>query len=124
MLTMIAMISGGLGAREFTCSHVGEDLIAKLKRRAARHERSAEAEHRNILRRALESEVEASFDTLAAELRQLTAQRPQTPAEDLQREHCKDEVLATTQGDEGEPAIVQRRRRADADRGRAFLRYT
>ena len=41
---------------------------------------------RDILRQALESEVDASFDTLAAELRQLTAQRPQTPAEDLQRE--------------------------------------
>jgi len=66
--------------------NVGEDLIAKLKRRAARHGRSAEAEHRDILRRALDNEDEASFDTLAAELRQLTAQRPQTPAEDLQRE--------------------------------------
>ena len=66
--------------------NVGEDLIAKLKRRAARHGRSAEAEHRDILRQALEREVETSFDTLAAELRQLTAQRQQTPAEDLQRE--------------------------------------
>ena len=45
-----------------------------------------QAEHRDILRQALEREVETSFDTLAAELRQLTAQRQQTPAEDLQRE--------------------------------------
>jgi len=61
-------------------------LIARLRRRAARHGRSAEAEVRDILRRALSSEDEASFEDLAAELRALTAGRRHTPAEVLQRE--------------------------------------
>jgi plasmid stability protein len=62
-----------------------EDLIAKLKRRAARHGRSTEAEHREILRQALAGEVEPSFDALAAELRKLTKRRKQTPSEVLLR---------------------------------------
>ncbi|WP_237394718.1 hypothetical protein [Methylacidimicrobium sp. AP8] len=49
-----------------------EELIARLKRRAARHGRSAEAEHREILRQALRSEEEPPSDKPAAELRQLT----------------------------------------------------
>jgi plasmid stability protein len=66
--------------------NLDDDLIARLKRRAARHGRSAEAEHREILRQALAAEVEPSFDTLAAELRQLTRDRKQTPSEILLRE--------------------------------------
>ncbi len=62
------------------------DLIGRLKRRAARNGRSAEAEHREILRLALASETEVSFDELAAELRRLSADRTQTPAEVLLRE--------------------------------------
>jgi plasmid stability protein len=62
-----------------------EGLIAKLKRRAARHGRSTEAEHREILRQALAADVEPSFDTLAAELRKLTKRRKQTPSEVLLR---------------------------------------
>ncbi|MGQ0581335.1 MAG: FitA-like ribbon-helix-helix domain-containing protein [Reyranella sp.] len=63
-----------------------DDLISRLKRRAARHGRSTEAEHREILRQALAVEVEPSFDTLAAELRKLTKSRKQTPSERLLRE--------------------------------------
>jgi len=66
--------------------NLDDDLIAKLKRRAARHGRSTEAEHREILRQALETEVNLTFDTLAAELRQLTKWRKQTPSEVLLRE--------------------------------------
>ncbi|NUS21659.1 hypothetical protein EN828_13365 [Mesorhizobium sp. M2D.F.Ca.ET.185.01.1.1] len=66
--------------------NLDDDLIAKLKMRAARHGRSAEAEHREILRQALEKESEPSFDELAAQLRRLTAQRKQTPSEVLLRE--------------------------------------
>ncbi|WP_159587379.1 FitA-like ribbon-helix-helix domain-containing protein [Chelativorans xinjiangense] len=66
--------------------NLDDDLIVKLKIRAARHGRSAEAEHREILRQALEAEVEPSFDDLAAELRRLTASRKQTPSETLLRE--------------------------------------
>jgi plasmid stability protein len=46
--------------------NLDDDLIARLKRRAARHGRSSEAAHREILRRALAGEDEASFDKLAA----------------------------------------------------------
>jgi antitoxin FitA len=66
--------------------NLDDELIAKLKRRAARHGRSTEAEHREILRQALETEVEPSFETLAAELRKLTRRRKQTPSERLLRE--------------------------------------
>jgi antitoxin FitA len=63
-----------------------DDLIARLKRRAARHGRSTEAEHREILRQALVCEVEVSFDKLAANLRKFTKRRRQTPSELLLRE--------------------------------------
>jgi plasmid stability protein len=61
-------------------------VIAGLKRRAARHGRSTEAEVREILRQILAQESEAGFDELAAELRALTAGRRHTPAEVLLRE--------------------------------------
>ena len=66
--------------------NLDEDLVARLKRRAARHGRSTEAEHREILRAALSAEPEPSFDDLAAQLRRLTADRAQTPSEVLLRE--------------------------------------
>ena len=66
--------------------NLDDDLILRLKRRAARHGRSAEAEHREILRQALASEAEPSFDDLAAEFRKLTRDQPHTPSELLLRE--------------------------------------
>ena len=66
--------------------HLDNGLIARFKRRAARHGRSAEAEHREILRRALAADEDLSFDQLAAELRRLTAGRQATPSEVLLRE--------------------------------------
>ncbi len=74
-------MAGNLLVRNFD-----DDLIARLKRRAARHGRSTEAEHREILRQALAVEAEPFFDTLAAELRMLTKNRKQTPSERLLRE--------------------------------------
>lgn len=66
--------------------NLDDDLIARLERRAARHGRSTEAEHREILRQALAVEVEPSFNALAAELRERTKRRKQTPSEFLCRE--------------------------------------
>jgi plasmid stability protein len=66
--------------------NLDDDLIARLKRRAARQGRSTEAEHREILRQALVNEVEPSFEKLAADLRKLTRRRKQTPSEVLLRE--------------------------------------
>jgi antitoxin FitA len=65
--------------------NLDDDLIVRLKRRAAQHGRSTEAEHREILRQALAAEVEPSFDMLAADLRKLTKRRKQTPSEILLR---------------------------------------
>jgi plasmid stability protein len=75
------LMSGSLNVR-----NLDDDLIAKLKRRAARHGRSTEAEHREILRQVLAAEVEPSFESLASDLRELTKQRKQTPSEVLLRE--------------------------------------
>lgn len=66
--------------------NVDSDLVTRLKRRAARHGRSVEAEHREILRQALATDAEFSFDALAAELRELTRGRAHTPSEVLLRE--------------------------------------
>jgi len=66
--------------------NLDDDLVLRLKRRAVRHGRSAEAEHREILKQALSDEPSASFDDLAAELRALTSRRAQTPSEILLRE--------------------------------------
>jgi antitoxin FitA len=66
--------------------NLDDDLIGRLRRRAARHGRSIEAEHREILRHALSAEVEPSFAELAAEMRAMTANRRQTPSEILLRE--------------------------------------
>ena len=66
--------------------NLDDDLISRLKRRAARHGRSTEAEHREILRQALSAEVEPAFEELAAQLRKLTEGRRQTPSEALLRE--------------------------------------
>lgn len=66
--------------------NLDDELIAKLKRRAARHGRSTEAEHREILRQALATDADPDFEKLAAELRELTSGRKQTPSELLLRE--------------------------------------
>jgi plasmid stability protein len=65
-----------------------EDLVARLKARAAANGRSVEAEHRQILREALApDDAEAcGFWGLAARLRAETAGTPVTPSEVLQRE--------------------------------------
>ena len=63
-----------------------DELVARLKRRAVRHGRSVEAEHREILRQVLAADVEPSWEDLAAELRKLTRGRKHTPSEVLVRE--------------------------------------
>jgi plasmid stability protein len=61
-------------------------MLARLKLRAAEHGRSAEAEHREILRQALAEEPRRSFKELAAKVRSMTAGRTRTPSEMLLRE--------------------------------------
>jgi plasmid stability protein len=71
--------------RSLRVRNVDNDLIVRLKRRAARNGRSMEAEHREILRQALAGESE-TFDKLAADLRALTRRRNQILSEQLLRE--------------------------------------
>lgn len=73
-------------SRALQVRNLDDDLVQRLRRRAARHGRSVEAEHREILRQALSAEVDPSFGDLAAEMRALTAKRRQTPSETLLRE--------------------------------------
>ena len=65
--------------------NVDDEIVRKLKERAERNGRSAEAEHRAILSEMLASE-RPSFDELAARLREKLKDRPHTPSEILLRE--------------------------------------
>ena len=49
-------------ARNLLVLDIGENLIVRLKRSAVRNGRSAEAEHRTILRQTLLIEVGPSFE--------------------------------------------------------------
>ena len=66
--------------------NLDEELVTRLKLRAAEHGRSAEAEHREILRQALAAEPRRLFKELAAKVRSMTAGRVHTPSEVLLRE--------------------------------------
>ena len=48
--------------------NLDDDLVLRLKRRAARNGRSTEAEHREILRQALSAEVEPSVCRVGGQL--------------------------------------------------------
>jgi len=76
--------------RNIHLRNVDDELISRLRRRAARHGRSMAQEHREILRQALAWEAEPNFAELAAELRRLTSGRKQTPSEVLLREGRKE----------------------------------
>ena len=67
--------------------NVDDKLVMRLKQRAARHGRSAEAEHRAILESALPAlDDDLTFDELAAKLRERLKGRQHTPSEVLMRE--------------------------------------
>jgi plasmid stability protein len=71
--------------------NVDDEIVARLKERAAKHGRSAEAEHREILRRALEWYPAPTVDRedwkrRAAEFRENLKGRQHTPSETLLRE--------------------------------------
>lgn len=66
-----------------------EDVVRRLKRRAADNNRSLEGEVRHILEGAVEDEASAkraSFRALSARLRRGAEARSQTPSEVLIRE--------------------------------------
>lgn len=66
--------------------NVDPEVVRALKRRAARHGRSAEAEHREILRGALLAEPsEGSFKDLLASMPDVGTDEDLNPARDLPR---------------------------------------
>lgn len=73
-------------AKSLLVRNVDDELVRQLKLRAARHNRSAEAEHREILKQALAGESKESFQEIAARMRERTRGRHHTPAEVLLRE--------------------------------------
>lgn len=66
--------------------NLDDEVIAKLRVRAAENGRSMEAELRVILNQVLSREPKESFWDLAAKARALTAGTKQTPSEVLLRE--------------------------------------
>lgn len=66
--------------------NVDEAIVMRLKERAVRNGRSAEAEHRALLKEALATDALMSWEELAALSRRLTAGRQHTPSEVLIRE--------------------------------------
>lgn len=73
-------------SKTLTVRNLDEALVVKLKLRAARHGRSAEAEVRALLADALDNEPREDFWSIAARLQAMTRGRPQVPSEVLQRE--------------------------------------
>ena len=73
-------------SKSLVVRNVDDELVRRLKLRAARNGRSAEAEHREILRQALSAEPRESFKEVAAKLREATRGRRHTPSEVLLRE--------------------------------------
>jgi plasmid stability protein len=55
--------------KQLIVRNVPDEVVSALKRRAARHGRSAEAEHREVLRSALSTEMnDASFKAFLARM--------------------------------------------------------
>lgn len=69
---------------QLTVRKLPEDLVVRLKIRAARNNRSAEAEHRAILEAVLAERGDAFWDR-AAELRAATRGRARTDSTELVR---------------------------------------
>ncbi len=66
--------------------NLDDEVVVKLRLRAARNGRSAESEHREILKQALLGEFEFDFLEMAAKFRELTKDRTHTPSEQLMRD--------------------------------------
>ena len=76
-----------------TVRNLDEDLVKRLRIRAAEHGRSAEAEHREILRASLVSSEQLAVREQAAsrlaEFRRRTAGRGSPSSADLLEEACR-----------------------------------
>ena len=75
-------------AKSLIVRNLDDEVVDKLRLRAARNGRSVESEHREILKQALlgEIEVESDFLEMAAMFRESTKDRIHAPSEQLLRE--------------------------------------
>jgi plasmid stability protein len=80
-----AIIRSEIAMAQLLVRDVPQDVVEALKRRAAEHGRSAEAEHRVILEEALRPS-RIWFRERAATLREETRGRITTPSEDIIRQ--------------------------------------
>ena len=84
---VLSLIAGGRELRQLIVRKVEAEVVSALKRRAARHGRSAEAEHREILREALGRELGgASFKSLLAAMPDVGTDADFAVERDLPRE--------------------------------------
>jgi plasmid stability protein len=73
--------------RQLIVRNVDDGLVRALKRRASRHGRSAEAEHREILRAALRGDIErSSFKQTLASMPDVATDDDFTFVRDLPRD--------------------------------------
>lgn len=73
-------------AKSLVVRNLDDEAVVKLQLRAALNGRSAESEHREILKQVLLDEFEFDFLEMAAKIRDLTKDRTHTPSEVLLRE--------------------------------------
>lgn len=84
-----------------TVRNLEEDLVRRLRVRAAEHGRSAEAEHRAILRAALSETDHAEAAARLAEFRRRTGGRGSVSAADLLKESRAQRMRTLTDPGEG-----------------------
>jgi len=72
--------------KQLIVRNVDDEMVLALKRRATRHGRSAEAEHREILRTALVAEAHGSFKALLASMPDVGDDSDFAPLRDLPRD--------------------------------------
>jgi antitoxin FitA len=83
----MTVVAKKVGLGILVLHNVDDQLIVKLSDRAARNQRSIEAEHRAILEQVLRGpSADESFKTVAAKLRAMTSGRRHTPSEELLRQ--------------------------------------
>ncbi len=84
---MLALIARGDAMSQLVVRDIDAEVVRALKRRAARHGRSAEAEHREILRAALRKDIElGSFKTMLASMPDVGTDEDFAIARDMPRD--------------------------------------
>lgn len=83
---------------QLTVRRLDADLVRRLKLRAARHDRSAEAEHRAILEEALRPEAVGFWERAAALRRTSTGRGGSDSVEILREQRRRDDALVGEDG--------------------------